>query len=432
MDEAVSASPGAGVSAEPGRSGIWIRAIDLTRNQNSVPAEPITARPISSATEALGPDHQQGEDHDRQPQQRLHAQHRPVAHVEAAPGRHEHQPAVEQHADERGPLAADLVARAGSSTRLARPEHQRQRARHRHRQRALALAPAASARRGRPRPSRARGRSPAPSSRSPRPRAGGSGARALALLAPLAATALRQLASARARRAARRPPRAGRRRRGSRAPPRSASAPASTTSSTLDASMPPIANHGTVGRARPRGARTRARPRAGPAWSGVSHTGPDAELVGARRASAGRRAASGEWVERPTSRLARAAPRPTGMSSWPTCTPSAPAASARSGRSLTQNSAPCSSHSRAEARGRGAAARRRRALGSRSWSMSAPPVERRAQHARRRGGVGHEVEAARAPARSVAGTDPAEPGTIGRTGAGHRLRGRHDAADRGT
>ena len=78
-------------SSAPGGLGIWILAIDLIRNQNSVPASADHRQADEQLDDAAGPEDQQREDHHDQPQQRLHAQHRPVAIVEAAPGGHQHQ-----------------------------------------------------------------------------------------------------------------------------------------------------------------------------------------------------------------------------------------------------------------------------------------------------------------------------------------------------
>ena len=92
-------------------------------------------------------------------------------------------------------------------------------------------------------------------------------------------------------------------------------------------------------RRRPRGGRGRARRPGGRAWSASRAPG--------RRRRSRRRARGVDLLGRV--RRAPDEPRPapasarasaTGMSSWPTCTPSAPAARARSGRSLRMNSAP--------------------------------------------------------------------------------------------
>ena len=202
-----------------------------------------------------------------------------------------------------------------------------------------------------------RRRTPCPRGRGARGRRAWRGpllARALALLALLAATALRQRASCRARPAAPRPPRADPRRRGWRAPPRCGRRPAATTSCTFEVSMPPMANQG-VPAARAAAWRTYSRPAAGrPCLVGVSHTGPTLSWSAPERSAAS--SCSGEWVESPISSSSPTASRTaaTGLSSCPTCTPSAPAASARSGRSFSHSSAPCSSQSvrRRAARGK--------------------------------------------------------------------------------
>ena len=72
----------------------------------------------------------------------------------------------------------------------------------------------------------------------------------------------------------------------------------------------------------------------------------DADVVDQARRRP-RRSRSGAWVERPTSMSGPTSSRTsaTGMSSWPTWTPSAPASRATHGRSLTISSAPSRSHS---------------------------------------------------------------------------------------
>ena len=100
----------------------------------------------------------------------------------------------------------------------------------------------------------------------------------------------------------------------------------------------------------PRGGRGRARSPGGPPSSASRGRGRRRSSRRPRR----RRPARSECVERPTIRsptTARASG--TGVSSWPTWTPSAPAASTRSGRSLRMNVAPASSHSARATCGRG-------------------------------------------------------------------------------
>ena len=90
----------------------------------------------------------------------------------------------------------------------------------------------------------------------------------------------------------------------------------------------------------PRARRSPARRPGGPAWSASRARG---RPRGSRRRGRRRRPrpASGAWVERPTIRSGPTAARACAgvASSWPTCTPSAPHASTRSGRSLRMNSA---------------------------------------------------------------------------------------------
>ena len=150
----------------------------------------------------------------------------------------------------------------------------------------------------------------------------------------------------------RRPRRPGRRRRAPRAPPRSARRRPRPPRPRCARSIPPMANQGTGGR-RSAAWRTYSRPggRAARAWSGVSHTGPT--LSWSAPASIPASSCSGEWVDRPisTSSPTRSRTAATASSSWPTCTPSASAASARSGRSLIHSSAPWRSQAARHARG---------------------------------------------------------------------------------
>ena len=85
--------------------------------------------------------------------------------------------------------------------------------------------------------------------------------------------------------------------------------------------------------------------RAGRAWSASRARGR--RRCSRRRAPRRRRPARRRaWRGRRGGRARRPrAPRPRAASSWPTWTPSAPAATARSGRSLSTNSAPASWHS---------------------------------------------------------------------------------------
>ena len=93
-------------------------------------------------------------------------------------------------------------------------------------------------------------------------------------------------------------------------------------------------------RARPRSGRARVRRPAVPAWS--ASRGRGRRRCSRRRACARRRSARGVCVEARRADRGRRVARASadGMSSWPTCTPSAPALSTRSGRSLRMNSAP--------------------------------------------------------------------------------------------
>ena len=168
-------------------------------------------------------------------------------------------------------------------------------------------------------------------------------------------------------------------------------APAARTLAALPASIPPIATTGSGARGAPprRAARARAHPRASPS-SGCRRRDRRPRSRSARRRAA--EACSSVWVERPSRRRARAAggSRAGGRSSWPRCTPSAPAASARSKRSFTKKSAPARavsariSRPKPAARGRArpwrAAARRRR----RRRRPRAPARRARASSAARR------------------------------------------------
>ena len=138
---------------------------------------------------------------------------------------------------------------------------------------------------------------------------------------------------------------------------------------------------------------------------GLPH-GPHAELVGAAASPAA--SCSGEWVDSPTSRA-----RPPGARPPRACRPGPrarrrpPRRRARSGRSLIQNSAPCSSQASGSARRR-RAARRRRRRGRAAAACRRRPSSAARSEVRRRGRVGHEVEA-RGGQRSRR-SDPCSPG----------------------
>ena len=101
--------------------------------------------------------------------------------------------------------------------------------------------------------------------------------------------------------------------------------------------------------------RARARPPGGPAWS--ASRAPARRRCSRRRSASPASTCAGECVDCPTSASAPTSARAsaTGRSSWPTWTPSAPAAATRSGRSLRMNSAPARAQ---RARGRSRAAAR--------------------------------------------------------------------------
>ena len=122
-------------------------------------------------------------------------------------------------------------------------------------------------------------------------------------------------------------------------------APASMTGRGWSRSMPPMANQGSVHASRcvpheveSRGGATRFR------WGLVNRA--DGDVVETRAASAVASTSAGAWVDRPTipSRKIAPARHRCGRSFWPTCTPSAPSASATSGRSLRMNGIPASRH----------------------------------------------------------------------------------------
>ena len=167
---------------------------------------------------------------------------------------------------------------------------------------------------------------------------------------------------------------------------------ASTAAGTFAASSPPIANHGLRDGARARTRRTPAPRPGGRAWSASRAPGrPRGSRRRRRRRAAS--ACAGAWVERPTIRSgpttrARRAGVP---SSWPTCTPSAPHASTRSGRSLRMNSAPCASAAARNARAAATSASSSSVL-SRSWIRSTPPRSAASRNAAR-AGVADEVQA---------------------------------------
>ena len=127
-------------------------------------------------------------------------------------------------------------------------------------------------------------------------------------------------------------------------------------------------------------------PRGGPSlpWSawrapGPRSAGPPPEWSAAW-------SCGGVWVEIPTrvSVPSSARTRSTGASSWPTCTPSAPARAARSGRSLSQKRAPCSSQAaRNTSAARSSSASP--ACLSRSCTMSTPPSSAARSSSRSRG-----------------------------------------------
>ena len=125
-------------------------------------------------------------------------------------------------------------------------------------------------------------------------------------------------------------------------------------------------------RGRPRSGRARARPPAAPASS--------ASRARVRRRCSRRRAPRPHRPARGVGREADEAVRAderarlrTAMSSWPTCTPSAPARATRSGRSLRMNSAPCVRADLARIGPRPPRACSSGASFIRSWTMSTPP-----------------------------------------------------------
>ena len=137
-------------------------------------------------------------------------------------------------------------------------------------------------------------------------------------------TTLRQPGSPPARRAARGRGARDRRRRGSLAPPRCAGACCITVADVIEVDPADREPRDARRRARRRAPRTTAPPRAGPA-SWASPTRARRSVVGDRPSAAS--SCSSECVESPISTSAPTAPRAplaTGMSSWPTCTPSAP------------------------------------------------------------------------------------------------------------
>ena len=119
---------------------------------------------------------------------------------------------------------------------------------------------------------------------------------------------------------------------------------------------------------------------------------PDADVVDA---SAGGgvdlRGRVGREPDQPVRRRRPRGPRRPRASSWPTCTPSAPAAATRSGRSLRMNSAPCSDATAREPPPRGDDLARRR----RPSSAAGRCPRRRAGRRQERVGlrVADEVEA---------------------------------------
>ena len=331
------------------------------------------ARTSSAAASVHGGEQGQRAEHDRHGQQRLHPEHRPVAHPP--------HPHADQGEDERAEQGARGLARPrrGRSSRSAprgSPRASTRGNRHRERDRArplprrerherragllVALARARVAALQRLRHVR-RG---AASARVPP--GGPCGACASCGSQPSTGTG-----SSRPRRAAATAAGSG----ASRSTRTTASrrAPASATASTLSRSMPPIANHGLLAGRGGRVAHVAEPGGRAPLLRGRLVHGAHADLVhpGAERALELLRRVRGEahqHVGRPPAR----APPPPARRPGPRARRRPRRAAARSGRSFSQKSASCSSQRR---RNRAAASSSSSsdACLSRSWTMSTPP-----------------------------------------------------------
>ena len=125
------------------------------------------------------------------------------------------------------------------------------------------------------------------------------------------------------------------------------------------ASMPPMAKNGTA-RVRGRVAHQLEPDRRAPGLGRGGVDRADADVVDAGWPRVDLRRACGWRGRRVRSARPPARACATGMSSWPTWTPSAPAATRQVGRSLTMNRAPCARAQPAEAPGRRQGSPRRR------------------------------------------------------------------------
>ena len=331
-------------------------------------------------------------------EQRLEAEHGPVAPLPHAPGgesmtRRTSSAAAREPG--RGP-SRRRRARRGSTTREQRRDRGRDRERGAAARRARAargprgrlvallgarVAAAHAIGAGRGGPERGGAARPAPAARPSGPRGArgtpGAPSRLAATPRHVGSTARRQRGAQAARR------RLGVVRLGDRAHDDDARArPRRRRPRPSPASIPPIANHGTARRA-PAAWRTSSRPTAGrPGFVGVAWTGPDGDVVGAaRRAGVDLR---GRCVDSPTIASSPTAARASRDRHVVLADVDAVGAGprARSGRSLTMNSAPAARQRAARPRGRGEDLRVGRRL-SRSWTMSTPPRSARVERARR-------------------------------------------------
>ena len=332
---------------------------------------------------------------DRQAEQRLERRAPPSSALPQADGGGRHQREEQQRARRARAAAVELPARREQHEVGDRDQRRQRPAASRERERALARARAGAA-----------GARDSPRCGPRRPRACPAGALAARPRGRLRLAGPTRHLRAASRSAAGRPPRAPRRsviartttiRRARRArPPRQRwRHPARRSRTTACA------------RARPRRRRSRDPPPAAPAWSASrAPARPRGSRPPGRRRP--RRPAPGACVERPTIRSGPITPRASAgaSSSWPRCTPSALAASTRSGRSLRMNSAP----TRRPACGTCAAA---------ASSLRRPRRPCRAAGSGRRRRAGRRAGTARARGR---------PAPCRRPGTGGRRRGARGAS----
>ena len=209
------------------RDGSWMRAIARIRNQNSGPATAIIAEAEQHGDHVRGHEQAERRPQQRDPEQRLEAEHGPVAAAPHADRGGEHQAREDDDADGRRLLPAHLPA-GGEQHEVEHGERGGEQRGERHRERALAR----------------RERLQARAQRVVARAAAGVAARHAVRAAAYGCAVPTGTSSAAPQRARRRLG-IGRRRR-SPARRRCASRRAPSPPPTLPASRPPIANHGVV------------------------------------------------------------------------------------------------------------------------------------------------------------------------------------------